>query len=167
MEFMLPPAAKAGSYTRRQTQSHGEDSDSDVEMEGAEEEAPPSLPSPPSPPLQTAITPRSLLPSLSPALQPQNPKTRQSSCSSVSTDPRRYSFTSSLTTSPALVPGAYDYTRISRPGSALTSPALGPQRDRDLDHEATAALLMLNTDRRGYGNHSGGRGMSVKDLLSS
>lgn len=32
------------------------------------------------------------------------------------------------------------------------------------DEEATAALLMLNQDRR---NPSGGRGMSVKDLLSS
>lgn len=50
-------------------------------------------------------------------------------------------------------------------GSALTSPALQPQRDRDLDQEATAALMMLNCDRRGMVD--GGRGMSVKDLLSS
>jgi hypothetical protein len=45
---------------------------------------------------------------------------------------------------------------------ALTSPALGPQPDRE-DHEATEALLMLNTDRRSW--NGGGRGMSVKDLL--
>ena len=32
------------------------------------------------------------------------------------------------------------------------------------DHEATAALLMLNSDRRAWG---GARGMSVKDLLSN
>ncbi|KAF2189685.1 hypothetical protein K469DRAFT_700934 [Zopfia rhizophila CBS 207.26] len=54
---------------------------------------------------------------------------------------------------------------ISGPGGAnfaLTSPALGPQADRE-DHEATEALLMLNTDRRSW---SGARGMSVKDLLS-
>ena len=44
----------------------------------------------------------------------------------------------------------------------LTSPALGPQADRE-DHEATEALLMLNTDRRSW--NGGGRGMSVKDLL--
>lgn len=98
-------------------------------------------------------------------------------------------------------------------GFKLTSPALGPQRqissselrqpqsqpqrvmtvesgertptstDKD-DHEATAALLMLNTDRRswsglsgppsasartptnGSGKGDGGRGMSVRDLLS-
>lgn len=51
-------------------------------------------------------------------------------------------------------------------GSALTSPALLPQRD--LDQEATAALLMLNTDRRGtHSSISGRGGMSVKDLLSS
>jgi len=44
----------------------------------------------------------------------------------------------------------------------LTSPALVPQPDRE-DQEATAALLMLNTDRRSW---SGPRGISVKDLLS-
>ena len=156
---MLPPAAKVGSYTPRQTQTL--DEDSDVEMEGAEEETPST------PPLQSSTTPHAHLPSLSPALMPQEPKSRQDSYSSVSTDPRRYSFTATATTSPALVPGLYDYSRGSRPGSALTSPALLPQRDRDLDQEATAALLMLNTDRRDYRNSSGGRGMSVRDLLSS
>ncbi|EAT85461.2 hypothetical protein SNOG_06810 [Parastagonospora nodorum SN15] len=45
---------------------------------------------------------------------------------------------------------------------SLTSPALKPQADRE-DHEATEALLMLNTDRRSW---SGARGMSVKDMLS-
>lgn len=53
---------------------------------------------------------------------------------------------------------------VSGPSGAnfkLTSPALGPQADRE-DHEATEALLMLNTDRRSW---SGARGMSVKDLL--
>lgn len=72
----------------------------------------------------------------------------------------------SATTSPALDPQGYEYAQslASIAGSALTSPALPPQRDRDLDQEATAALLMLNqTDRRG----SMVRGMSVKDLLSS
>lgn len=45
-----------------------------------------------------------------------------------------------------------------------TSPAMPPQgTSRDIDHEATEALLLLNTDRRG----SRGRGMSVKDLLTS
>ncbi|CAI6247075.1 unnamed protein product [Periconia digitata] len=50
---------------------------------------------------------------------------------------------------------------------ALTSPALGPQADRE-DHEATEALLMLNTDRRSWTSerNTGGRGMSVRDLLS-
>lgn len=43
----------------------------------------------------------------------------------------------------------------------LISPVLLPQPDRE-DQEATAALLMLNTDRRSW---SGARGMSVKDLL--
>jgi hypothetical protein len=52
---------------------------------------------------------------------------------------------------------------------ALTSPALRPiddgakegERERE-DHEATAALLMLNSDRRSWT----GRALGVKDLLS-
>ncbi|EPE36669.1 HLH, helix-loop-helix DNA-binding protein [Glarea lozoyensis ATCC 20868] len=89
------------------------------------------------------------------------------SYSSVSTDQRHYSFSASSTTSPALGPGAYEFSRnLPSVGSALTSPALLPQRD--LDQEATAALLMLNTDRRGTrGSISGRGGMSVKDLLST
>ncbi|CAK7565130.1 MAG: hypothetical protein SEPTF4163_003039 [Sporothrix epigloea] len=68
--------------------------------------------------------------------------------------------------------------RASISGSTLTSPALLPQQD--MDQEATAALLMLNSDRRGAsGSVSGGSGsngngsttvarcMSVKDLLST
>lgn len=48
--------------------------------------------------------------------------------------------------------------------STTTSPMLLPD-PKHPDHEATAALLMLNQqDRR---NPSSGRGMSVKDLLSS
>ncbi len=87
--------------------------------------------------------------------------------SSVSTDQRHYSFSgASSTTSPALGPSAYEYARSAASvGSALTSPALGPQRD--MDQEATAALLMLNTDRRGTHGSISGRGMSVKDLLST
>lgn len=61
---------------------------------------------------------------------------------------------------------------LPAPGSAhgaaqfsLTSPALGPQADRE-DQIATEALMMLNSaDRRSWPGR-GGRGMSVKDLLS-
>lgn len=87
-----------------------------------------------------------------------------------------HSARSSALPSPAFEP----QTQASGPGgystnfAPLTSPALGPQRDTGLekdDHEATAALLMLNTDRRSWssaagGNGSGGRSMSVRDLLS-
>ncbi|KAL1862520.1 hypothetical protein VTK73DRAFT_6753 [Phialemonium thermophilum] len=59
----------------------------------------------------------------------------------------------------------------SAEGSAYASPALAPLRD--LDQEAMAALMMLNqSDRRraeatsGQGPASGGRGMSVRDLLT-
>lgn len=53
--------------------------------------------------------------------------------------------------------------------SASTSPALLPIPEgmRDSDQEATAALLMLNTDRRDSKRRGTARGMSVKDLLSA
>ncbi|KAL8891443.1 MAG: hypothetical protein Q9215_001487 [Flavoplaca cf. flavocitrina] len=54
--------------------------------------------------------------------------------------------------------------------SASTSPALMPVSSKEADEEATTALMMLNKDRRNTSssNHSSsGRGMSVRDLLSS
>ncbi|KAM0227947.1 hypothetical protein ACHAP5_012072 [Fusarium lateritium] len=105
-------------------------------------------------------------PSASPALIPQDSRHRAQSYSSISTENRRYSYSVSAGTSPAFGPqiyGAPHYARsdASAPGSALTSPALNPQSE--LDQEAMAALLMLNSDRR----DSKGRGLSVRDLLST
>ncbi|KAF1915025.1 hypothetical protein BDU57DRAFT_539413 [Ampelomyces quisqualis] len=110
-----------------------------------------------------------------------------------SSDPHRYSLASptttrSMVTSPSihLSPVFSAYTPanvfsntiqssfastgpVAAPGSShsaaafsLTSPMLAPLADHE-DHEATEALLMLNTDRRSW---NGARGMSVKDLLS-
>ena len=73
---------------------------------------------------------------------------------------------SSVTTlpSPAFGPMA-SYSGYSH--SASTSPTILPSNARDADHEATAALLMLNKDRRnGATISTSGRSMSVKDLLS-
>lgn len=111
-------------------------------------------------------------PSVSPAMHAQDSHDRQASYSSAS-DYRKPSYSLSTTTSPAFGPqfGAPpSYTRngsiTSTPGSALTSPALNPQSD--LDQEATAALLMLNTDRRGTNaRDQNGRGLSVRDLLTT
>ncbi|KAM0253053.1 hypothetical protein ACHAQJ_007429 [Trichoderma viride] len=111
-------------------------------------------------------------PSVSPALYAQDSRHRQHSYSSVSTDQRHYSYSGSTTTSPAFGPqsfvnnniATYTHSSTSASGSTLTSPALLPQSD--LDQEATAALLMLNSDRRGTANNSG-RALSVRDLLSS
>ncbi|MCJ1383222.1 hypothetical protein MMC17_006860 [Xylographa soralifera] len=48
------------------------------------------------------------------------------------------------------------------------SPAITANSMQDADHEATAALLMLNTDRRYLRvGKTSGRGMSVQDLLSA
>lgn len=116
----------------------------------------------------------------SPALRPSDPHHYSLASSSV-----RSTMTSpSIQPSPAFsaqTPSATHFSNpfhngppstgpVAAPGSShgsvhfsLTSPALGPQADRD-DQEATEALMMLNTDRRSW---SGARGMSVKDLLSS
>lgn len=54
--------------------------------------------------------------------------------------------------------------------SSSTSPTLVPDSYEGAREEATAALLMLNKDRRNTnssGSGSAGRGMSVRDLLSS
>ncbi|KAF4122484.1 Helix-loop-helix DNA-binding domain [Geosmithia morbida] len=107
-------------------------------------------------------------PSTSPALHAMGAHGRQNSYSSASTDHQRhYSYSAaSAGPSPALGPqfGASPYP-VSNAGSALTSPALNPQPD--MDQEATVALLMLNTDRRGFNPADTRRTVSVRDLLTS
>lgn len=168
----------------------------DVEMTGSDDAPSPTFTTRPS----SATTSASHRPSVSPALRAQDPSTgRHDSYAPLSAAAaehhRHYSY-SSATTSPAFGPMAGGYgaagyapSNHSAAGSALTSPALGPlrERDRDLDQEAMAALLMLNSDRRGTvsstsggssatagsaaagsgGSGGSGRGMSVRDLLSA
>lgn len=166
----------------------------DVEMTGSDDAPSPTFTTRPS----SATTSASHQPSVSPALRAQDPSTgRHDSYASLSAAPvehhRHYSY-SSATMSPAFGPMAAGYgaagyapSNHSAAGSVLTSPALGPLRERDLDQEAMAALLMLNNDRRGTvsstsgggsstaaasatasGSSGGsGRGMSVRDLLSA
>ncbi len=116
-------------------------------------------------PTFTANPSRSNQASVSPALLAQDSRRRQDSYSSTSTDKRHYSYSASAGTSPAFGPQTYGFSHgtASTAGSTLTSPPLLPQRD--LDQEATAALLMLNSDRRS--THGSGRGMSVRDLLTT
>jgi hypothetical protein len=105
-------------------------------------------------------------PSVSPALHPQDARSRQQSYSSVSTEYRHHSYSTSANTSPAFGPQLHGGYVPAGLGSALTSPALNPQSD--LDHEATAALLMLNNDRRAYNAGNGSRrSVSVRDLLTT
>ncbi|KAI4867446.1 hypothetical protein F4820DRAFT_456984 [Hypoxylon rubiginosum] len=105
--------------------------------------------------------------SISPTLMAQDARGRQHSYSSVSTEYRHYSYTAPATTSPAFGPQSYPQNvgTTSASHSTLTSPALRPQQE--IDQEASAALLLLNVDRRGTNNSGSGRGMSVRDLLSS
>ncbi|KAM0723053.1 hypothetical protein Q7P37_001252 [Cladosporium fusiforme] len=73
--------------------------------------------------------------------------------------------------------GAADQLSSDREKSRAATPRQGARSELELDQEATAALLMLNSDRRqwrgtGIGKAgddrrgSGGGGMSVRDLLS-
>ncbi|KAK3984125.1 transcriptional regulator form adherence 6 [Cladorrhinum sp. PSN332] len=147
----------------------------DVDMMASSSSAGPS-------PALTPVAGRSQQPSVSPAMLSENSRHRHNSCSSVSTEYRPLGYNSSSggvggvggsgmpsMTSPSFGPQTYGYppsSAHSASGSALTSPALPPLRD--LDQEATAALLMLNqVDRRSSSTSTAGRGMSVKDLLST
>ncbi|KAG6039478.1 hypothetical protein E4U19_005799 [Claviceps sp. Clav32 group G5] len=68
--------------------------------------------------------------------------------------------------SPALGPQGHGmYAQGGLPGSGPTSFAICAQSD--VDSEATAALLMLNADRRGLNPSSIARRVSVRDLLSN
>jgi hypothetical protein len=144
------------------------DSESDEEMG----EAPSPRSMHPRSSIAASSTGHSHQPSISPAILPSSHN------SPMITSKHRPSYshisaTSSALPSPVFEPqtqaGGPSYSSFS-----LTSPALGPQEGgpdsvealEQGDHEATAALLMLNTDRRSWSGPSGGRGMSVKDLLS-
>ncbi|MCJ1223644.1 hypothetical protein MMC12_000287 [Toensbergia leucococca] len=118
-------------------------------------------------------------PTTSPQTRPSNPQapTPCSIIASPSLGPHnnnqnRPSHTPSLSTLPSPAFGSHHqhHYQAFRPHqythSASTSPALLPSAMRDSDHEATAALLMLNQERRNTRTGSSvGRGMSVKDLL--
>jgi hypothetical protein len=122
--------------------------------------------------IPTSNTGHSHQPSTSPAILPSShasPLMTANHRSSYS----YYSANSSVMHSPAFEP----QTQASGPNFSsfsLTSPILGPQEGgsgggkmmEQSDHEATAALLMLNTDRRSWSGPRNSRGMSVKDLLS-
>lgn len=115
----------------------------------------------------------------SPALRPSDPhhySLAATSCRSTVTSPSIHPSPAFSAHTPSATyfsnpfhNGPVSTAAVVAPGSShgsvhfsLTSPALKPQADRE-DQEATEALMMLNTDRRSW---SGGRGMSVKDLLS-
>ncbi|KAF2667916.1 hypothetical protein BT63DRAFT_441459 [Microthyrium microscopicum] len=124
----------------------------------------------PQPPQQSSRR----LPSISPTLPPMShsPHTRANSYAYLPPPPTG---AGSALSSPV-------FTSHAHSGFAplnLTSPVIAPQSE---DQEATAALLLLNTDRRswsergsassasasgGQGQAGGGRSMSVRDLLTN
>ncbi|KAI1657076.1 hypothetical protein F4813DRAFT_390049 [Daldinia decipiens] len=156
-QFRLTPSNDIDAYDMDEDEDD-EEGQEDVEMTGSE------APSP----IYAQTPARSNQSSISPALVAQDTQGRHHSYSSISTEYRHYSYSGpSNNTSPAF--GHQGYPQHARTASTshstLTSPALRPQQE--IDQEASAALLMLNVDRRGMASSGPGRGMSVKDLLSS
>lgn len=153
---------------------------------------PPGPPSPASPEFLAEMAGSERSASESPEFLPENiqihdtspsfsPRTRIPSMSTT------YELAPSILPSPALGPSQPEH-HPSWPVSTNTSPALQPQQNNaNVDHEASAALLMLNQDRRGTldsiidkvtdassesrnseRQETGKRmGMSVRDLLIS
>ncbi|XXG98131.1 hypothetical protein Hte_004452 [Hypoxylon texense] len=157
-QFQLPPSNDRDMYEMDDDKEDDEEEgQEDVEMTNSEAPSPVYAQTP-------VLSNRS---SISPTLMAQDARGRQHSYSSVSTEYRHYSYTAPATTSPAFGPQSYPQHvgTASASHSTLTSPALRPQQE--IDQEASAALLMLNVDRRGMNNSGPGRGMSVRDLLSS
>jgi hypothetical protein len=147
-------------YNMTGRRDNSSEDDEDMEMTGSETASP----------QYASILSGSKQPSVSPALLAQDSRNRTTSISSTLPGLRHYSFSSS-NASPPFGPTHYQHPiSTSACTSTVPSPALLPQGDQD--HEATEALLMLNADRRGtqgsISSASGrGRGMSVKDLLTS
>jgi hypothetical protein len=138
-----------------------DDEDSSDDMDGIEETQPVS-------PAVESLRSRGYASTLtSPAIQPQ--------------EHRPYTFSKSANNStlpsPSFGPLNSSWSSLDRPRlpylhSADTSPAILPDQSQDADQEASAALLMLNHDRRYSRSNSRserplGGGLSVKDLLSS
>ncbi|KAH9904160.1 hypothetical protein F4778DRAFT_734257 [Xylariomycetidae sp. FL2044] len=149
------------------------DEDEDIEMAESETTSPAIMPN-----TNTnanafdAYTPRSAEPSESPALVAQDAHDRRrQSYSSGPTSHRHYDFSTSSSASPSFGPQSLaSCSNVAGPARELPSTplpspaALGPAPPlRDKIHEASAALMMLNADRRVTPN----RGLSVRDLLSS
>lgn len=164
--------------------------DEDQDMEDADAVSPTTIPKT----MQTSNMPTHHSASTSPAIYPvdRTAATYSGQASPViqPSDPRHYSITSSIRStqtspniepSPSIVasptysmrlPSISDFASASATRFILTSPALKPiddgykkdaQREKE-DQEATAALLMLNNDRRSW---KSGRALGVKDLLSN
>ncbi|KAI1482367.1 hypothetical protein F4774DRAFT_309935 [Daldinia eschscholtzii] len=155
-QFKLTPSNDVDAYDMDEEKDN-EECQEDVEMMGSEAPSPVYVQTPA----------RSNQSSISPALVAQDAPSRHHSYSSVSTEYHHYSYSGPSNTSPAFGPQGYPQHvgTTSTSHSTLTSPALRPQQE--IDQEASAALLMLNVDRRGTASSGSGRGMSVRDLLSS
>ncbi|GAW21867.1 hypothetical protein ANO14919_113930 [Xylariales sp. No.14919] len=132
----------------------------DIEMTDSETPSPTFTPVLPATAPSSSST-RSAHSSISPVPAAQ----RHHSHSSVSTTAEYQLYSTSVAsagTSPHQQQQQYPYAPGSTSHSALTSPALRPQLE--IDHEVSAALLMLGSGRT---NPGPARGMSVRDLLSS
>ena len=125
-------------------------------------------------PASAYTSPQSI--TVSPALEAPK-RTHSSSYTSLSNlpspvfEPQRYHHDAGHTTKDHPLGNHFSHS-AAHPALSLstsTSPTISPEVSIEQDQEATAALLMLNQDRRKpkyRSDHKGSRGLSVKDLLS-
>ncbi|KAL8672912.1 MAG: hypothetical protein Q9168_002666 [Polycauliona sp. 1 TL-2023] len=155
LQQFTPPQSRA--HEVEEEEEEDDDDDTDIDMTEAPVLPPLKTIQSAHPPFYTSPRSTATSPELA-AIQQRNAVSHHSSLSGLP--------------SPAVGPQMSGNSGFHRhyTSSASTSPALMPISSKEADEEATAALMMLNKDRRNTNssNHSSsGRGMSVKDLLSS
>ncbi|MCJ1318696.1 hypothetical protein MMC15_004026 [Xylographa vitiligo] len=154
------PRALHSAASTTHDDSEDDDDDSDLEMQDrASADASPDITSMPS---RESLTEGCGSSNPSPAMMPSRDGTHNSSYTSISSLP------SPAFSARSPQPSYHHAHRPTFPRATEVSPAIMADAMQDADHEATAALLMLNADRRHTGGvRTGGRGMSVQDLLSA
>ena len=152
----------------------GQDSDIDMEEPSTSEASP--VTTMPQSSTTSYTSPHSLL--TSPAMQPSNTSPSIDSTNHHRRNPSLTQMSSTASDLPSPAFAVRHFSQYSLSGasvslpaatifgsrSAETSPTILPG---DADHDASAALLMLNRDRRGSKDNAKGKALSVKDLLSS
>ena len=174
-ELQQPPGLKASPDDEGDLDDgDGQDSDIDMEEPSTSEASP--VTAIPQSSTASYMSPHSLL--TSPAMQPSNTSPSINSTNAHRRNPSLTQMSSTASDLPSPAFAARHFSQYSLSGASMSLPAATIFGSRsaetspiilpgDADHDASAALLMLNRDRRGSKDSSKGKALSVKDLLSS